>query len=1288
MVVVDFKEREGARFVTSILIPTFSKVRRLLGKCRRILLGWTGRTASSGALCTQEQARIMLTLIYARPFSNKACQEQVIYPARSVLLYALASVEHIQGVMPDFVHCSGANTRAASLSFTGKNVQMVIDVLLGVESDDKGNEDHEILSWARAYEQFWTRILASEPSGNQLITLMGTEADSALSELRLAIRGSTEIDECVAGGRLEEAFVLAKRYVGRGFGSAASRYAALAFVHSASVYDLDQLVSQLGDRLPPGFAPKLWSVMQDRSVSVNPYTLKDLLEALSGLREYLPSTYTSLRSSPETYVGGSVRAKTLWALLSRERLRLDPLLKRTAIVVALSDGGLDQRAGETCRAITHVCDARSIRSSIRSIGSDSEPRAPVLLLREDPDAAEVLLPYLSYFFEEDEVLPVLMHTTVCPPSADWLVGDWTVESKLVGILAGSVARAHVLESELDDPFLERLVECCKEPLGIYRAAKPTDRGQPSKPEALIVSQSGASGRHRLEIAHDMSCDEALVALKEIAEREALDEELPVVVVSPALVYPSGYVDFMVQSYERRGRRTAVVLCDVVIDKDSRVRITGINVRRPVVQTSLIVLSCMSISDILRSLTLQPGKRFYEALALPSLPATAVYFRLDIFDDNQVVLAGIERLLEGDNAAACIHERFRRPLMGWISDDAAHLIPTVRGYDLAAQQYWGARTGMARFIQEPIDKKLSDEARFGVTSGWLDLMLDEQAVDLVEDFLQKAMSERAFLEGCSEKDFALLSDIARRLGQQAHYAELVFPHIISLCVNQPHLIVESFNFLVGAVDEAQFFSLLIAAGSVCFNQQTGNGRSMHRLIDIASRYANPQSLGVFLEVVAHSPNATVLFEPGVRSKLAGVLFSVDQPPQEFVLARISSADLKKAAPVEARIVAALNSGTDDSELAALLCRFTEENGDLVQLAEVIRPYSGELAARSITASEWPYFLHGDADTVLMIASILSDKVQIARSLLLARNRELIAMAGPHCGDWNSFDKYFESFASALGVTPMRFGGETVDDLFRYLAAQLSKRARTSMGGMVSVIMTAFNPDISLLRQALRSVLHQSHQSFELLLFDDGSEAEIGRQIAAEVRVDKRIRYIRSDRNLGPYLGRNLALEQASGEYIAIQDSDDFSHPDRFAVQIEQFVAHPNLMVCATRHLRFDLNGRPQLEHDFQLRGDGTMSSMFRKSVFDLIGPFAPVRSRGDVEFRERAKKALGPQAYRQLECPLVFCFSGPATLSHSTRRNKREQLQAFRRAFNAREWQWTREGPRPLGELAVPWALRP
>jgi hypothetical protein len=263
--------------------------------------------------------------------------------------------------------------------------------------------------------------------------------------------------------------------------------------------------------------------------------LKEVFDALKSLRAYLPSAYATIVPSPKSFDGGTVHTKTLWALFSREQLRNEHLVKQTAIVVAPSSAGSDQYTGEPCGVAKHACDTRFIRAAIGSIASNSEPKAPVLLLRTGLDATDAVVPYLSNFFEEDEVVPVFAHSAARQPSADWLVGDWVTESQLIGILVGSVARARILENELDDTFLERLVEGSQEPLVLYRAAESTDLQIPSEPEAIIVSQSSANGPHRLEMAYDMSCDEALAILQGVAERGGVEEVFPVVVTSPALV---------------------------------------------------------------------------------------------------------------------------------------------------------------------------------------------------------------------------------------------------------------------------------------------------------------------------------------------------------------------------------------------------------------------------------------------------------------------------------------------------------------------------------------------------------------------------------------------------------------------------------------------------------------------------------------------------------------------------------------------------------------------------------
>lgn len=102
----------------------------------------------------------------------------------------------------------------------------------------------------------------------------------------------------------------------------------------------------------------------------------------------------------------------------------------------------------------------------------------------------------------------------------------------------------------------------------------------------------------------------------------------------------------------------------------------------------------------------------------------------------------------------------------------------------------------------------------------------------------------------------------------------------------------------------------------------------------------------------------------------------------------------------------------------------------------------------------------------------------------------------------------------------------------------------MAPLVSVLMANYC-GAAYLARALRSVLSQTHQNIELLLADDASTDEsvaIARAIAA---TDSRLRLLPSDRNLGPAGSRNRALASAQGDWVAIVDSDDLLHPQRFA-----------------------------------------------------------------------------------------------------------------------------------------------
>ncbi|NJS37913.1 MAG: glycosyltransferase, partial [Rhodobacteraceae bacterium] len=108
--------------------------------------------------------------------------------------------------------------------------------------------------------------------------------------------------------------------------------------------------------------------------------------------------------------------------------------------------------------------------------------------------------------------------------------------------------------------------------------------------------------------------------------------------------------------------------------------------------------------------------------------------------------------------------------------------------------------------------------------------------------------------------------------------------------------------------------------------------------------------------------------------------------------------------------------------------------------------------------------------------------------------------------------------------------------------------------ISVVMANYN-GAAYLRQAIRSVLAQTHSALELIISDDGS-ADASRDIIREMMADDpRIKLVEAPAAAsrvdlaptasGPAAARNRALAAATGDWVAIVDSDDLIHPERLA-----------------------------------------------------------------------------------------------------------------------------------------------
>lgn len=100
--------------------------------------------------------------------------------------------------------------------------------------------------------------------------------------------------------------------------------------------------------------------------------------------------------------------------------------------------------------------------------------------------------------------------------------------------------------------------------------------------------------------------------------------------------------------------------------------------------------------------------------------------------------------------------------------------------------------------------------------------------------------------------------------------------------------------------------------------------------------------------------------------------------------------------------------------------------------------------------------------------------------------------------------------------------------------------------VSIIIPTYNRS-QLIARAVKSVLNQTYQNFELIIIDDGS-TDNTRELVTSFN-DERIRYIRHEENKGEAAARNTGLKAARCDYIAYQDSDDEWLPEKLARQIE-------------------------------------------------------------------------------------------------------------------------------------------
>jgi glycosyltransferase involved in cell wall biosynthesis len=200
--------------------------------------------------------------------------------------------------------------------------------------------------------------------------------------------------------------------------------------------------------------------------------------------------------------------------------------------------------------------------------------------------------------------------------------------------------------------------------------------------------------------------------------------------------------------------------------------------------------------------------------------------------------------------------------------------------------------------------------------------------------------------------------------------------------------------------------------------------------------------------------------------------------------------------------------------------------------------------------------------------------------------------------------------------------------------------------LSVVIPAYN-HAQYIDAAVRSVLNQTLSDLELIVVDDGSQDDTCARLAAIN--DPRLSVVTQE-NQGAHAAINRGLHMATAPYLAILNSDDVYHVERFARLLPLLEEDASVGLVAShieiinaqgapmgvKHGYADLSPWPlaQPERAFRAGNDlraallgenylaTTSNFLFRRSGFAQTGDFRPLRYTHDWDFVLRMAQHAG------------------------------------------------------------------
>ena len=165
-------------------------------------------------------------------------------------------------------------------------------------------------------------------------------------------------------------------------------------------------------------------------------------------------------------------------------------------------------------------------------------------------------------------------------------------------------------------------------------------------------------------------------------------------------------------------------------------------------------------------------------------------------------------------------------------------------------------------------------------------------------------------------------------------------------------------------------------------------------------------------------------------------------------------------------------------------------------------------------------------------------------------------------------------------------------------KVKKEMITTTKPLISVIMPNYN-GFAFVAETIKSVLNQTYDNLEVIVIDDCSTDGSVNIIKEFAKNDCRLSIIENDSNNGVSYVRNLGIQLAKGDYIALIDNDDIWEPDKLERQLAIALEGNEIVYCSYDFI--DEKGN-SIKKPFIVPTKTTFNSMLSSSVISCSTAF--------------------------------------------------------------------------------------